>query len=187
MVRGAGRLPCRAQRRARGGRRPRTRARSDRHRGPRGAGAARSPDGEVRYTMVLRHDGSALLARDTVETADVVLVEDWGTARAIASGESVSDLLTAGRIKVRGDSRALVAGGEVLARVAPLVGAALGGGPGPAAPRPAAARAGGGGAGGAPGRQRPHLSPRPQGRPGRRLPRGGGERSLSLARGHGRP
>ncbi len=95
---------------------------------PEGAGVARSPDGQVRYTMVLRHDGTALLARDTVEMADVVLVEDWGTARAIASGESVSDLLTAGRIKVRGDSRALVAGGEVLARVAPLVGAALGGG-----------------------------------------------------------
>jgi hypothetical protein len=95
---------------------------------PEDAGAAGVQDGEVRYTIVLRPEGSASLVRDSVAPANVILVEEWSTAEAIASGEtSVPDLLTAGRIKVRGDSRALVVAGDLLARVAPLVAAALGG------------------------------------------------------------
>jgi hypothetical protein len=83
-------------------------------------------DGEVRYTIVLRADGSASLIVGSTEAANVVLVEDWTTARAISSGQtSVGDLLTAGRIRVRGDSRELVSAGDLLARVAPLISEAL--------------------------------------------------------------
>ncbi len=94
---------------------------------PDDAGAAGVQDGEVRYTIVLAPEGSASLVRGSTAPAEVVLVEDWSTAEAIASGEApVADLLAAGRIKVRGDTRALVSAGEILARVAPLVAAALG-------------------------------------------------------------
>jgi hypothetical protein len=66
---------------------------------------------------------------DSTETADVTLVEDFSTAKAIASeSASLPDLLGAGKIKLRGDARALVAAGDLLARLAPLVTAALGGG-----------------------------------------------------------
>jgi hypothetical protein len=80
---------------------------------------------EVRYTIVLRPEGSASLVRDSTESASVVLVEDFSTAAAIASGASVPDLLNAGRIKLRGDSRVLVSAGDLLARVGPLIAAAL--------------------------------------------------------------
>ena len=84
--------------------------------------------GEVRYTIVLGADGSGSLVRDSTEHADVVLVEDWATAKAIASGEvPVSELLSAGRIKMRGESRALVSAGDMLGRVAPLIAGALAG------------------------------------------------------------
>ena len=93
------------------------------------AGAARAQNDEVRYTIVLRQDGSASLVRNSIEPADVILVEDWSTARAIVSGAaSLPDLLTAGKIKLRGDSNALVSAGSLLARVAPLIAAALGDG-----------------------------------------------------------
>jgi hypothetical protein len=90
------------------------------------AGAAGVQDGELRYTIVLRRDGSASLVRDSTEPANVILVEDWSTAEAIVSGRSsLPDLLTAGKIKLRGDSRALVSAGDILTRVAPLLAAAL--------------------------------------------------------------
>jgi len=93
---------------------------------PEDAGIAGAEDGEVRYTIVLRPEGSASLVRGSTDPANVILVEDWSTAVAIASGEaSVADLLTEGRIKMRGDSRALVAAGDLLARAAPLIAAAL--------------------------------------------------------------
>jgi len=85
-------------------------------------------DGEVRYTIVLRQDGSASLVRGSTEEADVVLVENWSTAEAVASGtSSVSDMLSAGRIKLRGDTRALVAAGDLIADIAPVILEALGG------------------------------------------------------------
>ncbi|MGO9334806.1 MAG: hypothetical protein ACLQCU_12295 [Acidimicrobiales bacterium] len=93
---------------------------------PEEAGAAGVQAGELRYTVVLRQDGSASLVRDSTEPADVILVEDWSTAEAIVSGRSsLPDLLTAGKIKLRGDSRALVSAGDILTRVAPLLAAAL--------------------------------------------------------------
>ena len=93
---------------------------------PEEAGAAGVQAGELRYTVVLRQDGSASLVRDSTEPANVILVEDWSTAEAIVSGRSsLPDLLTAGKIKLRGDSRALVSAGDILTRVAPLLAAAL--------------------------------------------------------------
>jgi len=95
---------------------------------PSDIGAAGVQDGEVRYTIVLGEDGSASLVLGSTERANVVLVEDWSTAKAIASGEtSMGDLLTAGRVKVRGDSRELVSAGDLLAHLAPLIAAVLSG------------------------------------------------------------
>jgi hypothetical protein len=93
---------------------------------PDDAGAPGAKDGEIRYTIVLRTEGPASLVRNSTESANVVLVEDWSTAVAIASGATVADLLNAGRIKVQGDSRVLVSAGDLLARVGPLIAAALG-------------------------------------------------------------
>ncbi|MGA2803457.1 MAG: hypothetical protein ABSF89_03550 [Acidimicrobiales bacterium] len=96
---------------------------------PDDASAAGVRNGEVRFTIVLGRDGSGSLVPDSTETADVTLVEDFSTAKAIASeSASLPDLLGAGKIKLRGDARALVAAGDLLARLAPLVTAALGGG-----------------------------------------------------------
>jgi hypothetical protein len=96
---------------------------------PGDAGAAGVENGEVHFTIVLQQNGSASLVRDSTEPADVILVEDWSTADAIVSGTaSLADLLTAGRIKLRGDSNALVSAGDLLARVAPLLASALGDG-----------------------------------------------------------
>jgi hypothetical protein len=85
-------------------------------------------DGEIRYTILLRQDGSAALIRSSTGSAHVTLIEDWSTAEAIMSGRSsVTDMLGAGRIKMRGDSRALVAAEALLTRAAPLLAAALAG------------------------------------------------------------
>ncbi len=93
---------------------------------PDGTGIAGAQNGEVRYTVVLRQDGSASLVPGSTEPADVTVVEEWSTAEAIVSGaKSLSDLLTAGKIKLRGDSNALVSAGDLLARIAPLIAAAL--------------------------------------------------------------
>ncbi len=96
---------------------------------PEGSAVTAGQDGEVRYTIVLRDDGTASLVRGTTAGADVVLVEDFPTAAAVASGtSSVSDMLSAGKIKLSGDVRALLAAGDMLAAIAPAVRGALGGG-----------------------------------------------------------
>ncbi len=96
---------------------------------PADAGASGVHNGEVRYTIVLGGDGSGSLVPGSTETADVTLVEDFSTAKAIASeSASLPDLLGAGKIKLRGDAQALVAAGELLARLGPLLSAALGDG-----------------------------------------------------------
>jgi hypothetical protein len=93
---------------------------------PGGPAAAGVDEGEIRYTIVLSEDGSASLVRDSTEPAQVIIVEDWLTARAIASGaSSVAEMLNAGKLKVRGDARALVAAADLLARVAPVIAAKL--------------------------------------------------------------
>lgn len=82
------------------------------------------PKGEVRYTIVLGESGSAKLIRGSTELADVVIVADWESALGIGAGtSSVSEMLGAGKIKLRGDARALVAAGDLLASVARAVAA----------------------------------------------------------------
>jgi len=94
---------------------------------PGNAGADGVRDGEVRWTIVLSPYGAASLVRNSTEEADVTLVEDWSTAEAIASGSSsVPEMLSAGKIKVHGNTRALVLAGDFLAGIAPLVAAGLG-------------------------------------------------------------
>lgn len=66
-----------------------------------------APGGDVAYTLVAGA-GPAALVRDSIAPAEVVLVEDYETARAIASGVAPSDALAAGRVKVRGDVQALL-------------------------------------------------------------------------------
>ena len=93
---------------------------------PEGSAVTASEDGEVRYTIVLRGDGAGSLVRGSTAGADVVLVEDYPTAAAVASGtSSVSEMLSAGKIKLSGDVRALLAAGDMLAAIAPAIHGAL--------------------------------------------------------------
>ena len=68
-----------------------------------------APQGDVAWT-VLVDDERAELVLGSTDRATVTLVEDWATARAIACGNPVSELLAAGRITLRGDANALLAG-----------------------------------------------------------------------------
>lgn len=82
---------------------------------------------EVRYTIHLGGGAPAAVTPGSVDEADVVLVEDYETARAIATGTPPASLLAAGRIKVRGDAGALIAAQEQLAGLGEaLSGVALG-------------------------------------------------------------
>jgi hypothetical protein len=68
-----------------------------------------APQGDVAYTILV-DDERAELVLGSVDQATVTLVEDWETARLIAAGAPVSELLAAGRITLRGDANALLAG-----------------------------------------------------------------------------
>lgn len=87
------------------------------------------PEGDVSYTIFLgtarpagagaRPDSPAGAGRTRVErgveAAEVVLVESYETASALAAGElSASDALSAGRIKVRGHAGRLVESEELV-------------------------------------------------------------------------
>ncbi len=106
--------------------RPRARPRADSHRSPRRrrgerAQKRRSPLHDRART---RFPGVARAGLGRVGRSDDR--QDWSTAQAIASGSSsVSDMLSAGKIKLRGDTGALVAAGDLLAMVAPLIAGAL--------------------------------------------------------------
>ncbi|MGD0219158.1 MAG: hypothetical protein ABSC73_01645 [Acidimicrobiales bacterium] len=68
-----------------------------------------TPAGTVSYTILIGDGGASLVVGSTDEAA-VTLVEDFSTAQAIAAGTPVSALLEAGRITLRGDAKALIAG-----------------------------------------------------------------------------
>jgi hypothetical protein len=68
-----------------------------------------TPAGTVSYTILIGDGGANLVVGSTDEAA-VTLVEDFSTAQAIAAGTPVSALLEAGRITLRGDAKALIAG-----------------------------------------------------------------------------
>lgn len=68
-----------------------------------------APEGEVRYTLALAAGKVPTLMVGTTEDSDVVLVEKYEAARALASGErAAAELLEAGEVTLRGDAAALV-------------------------------------------------------------------------------
>jgi hypothetical protein len=78
-----------------------------------------APQGDIGYTI---HLGPAARAVSGVEEAEVVLVESYDTARALAAGElSAADALTAGSIKVRGNAKRLVDAAPLLSLLAGAV------------------------------------------------------------------
>lgn len=71
-------------------------------------------DGERSWTIALEAGSSPRLER-SLDDAEVVLVESYEAARALASGEATAaELLEAGEITLRGDAGRLVAAGELL-------------------------------------------------------------------------
>src|SRR5579875_617941 len=81
-----------------------------------------APGGAVSWTIVLA-DGQRVRVEPGIERAQVVLVEDLATARALAGGVPAAELLRSGRIKLRGDVAALRAADGALAALGELLGA----------------------------------------------------------------
>lgn len=84
-----------------------------------------APDGaDHAWTIVLRNGAVPALDVGSVANADVVLVESYDAAWALASGDrTAGQLLEAGELKIRGDARRLVAASELLEAVAAASGA----------------------------------------------------------------
>ena len=78
-----------------------------------------APGGDVAWTVHLGGGAPARLERNSVAHADVTLVEDYETARAIVDGATIAEALRQGRIKVRGDANALALSYARLAAIAP--------------------------------------------------------------------
>jgi hypothetical protein len=75
-----------------------------------------TPRGEVGYTI---HLGPQARVVSGIGGAEVVLVEGYDTARALAAGEmSAAEALTAGSIKVRGTATRLVEAASLLSLLA---------------------------------------------------------------------
>ena len=81
-----------------------------------------TPDGTVSYSILVSGTKAELVVGSTAPAA-VTLVEDWPTAQAIAAGTPVSELLAAGRITLRGDANALLAGQQHLETLGKALGA----------------------------------------------------------------
>ncbi len=72
-------------------------------------------DGERRSWTIALEAGSSPRLEHSLDDAEVVLVESYEAARALASGEATAaELLEAGEITLRGDAGRLVAAGELL-------------------------------------------------------------------------
>ncbi|MGO9560889.1 MAG: hypothetical protein ACLPQS_07450 [Acidimicrobiales bacterium] len=84
-----------------------------------------APDGaDHAWTLELRPGAAPSLEIGTVESADVVLVEGFEAAWALASGaRTAGQLLEAGELKIRGDARRLVAASDLLEALAAASGA----------------------------------------------------------------
>ncbi len=69
-----------------------------------------APQGEVAYVVRLA-GGRLEVSPGRAEDADVTITEDYATAVAVSSGElTARQALLAGRIQLRGDTNALLAG-----------------------------------------------------------------------------
>ena len=77
-----------------------------------------TPKGTVSYTICLGAGEPGTLVRDSIETAQVILVEDHESARSIVSGMPAAALLAEGKIKVRGDVNVLLGASAELAALA---------------------------------------------------------------------
>ena len=77
-----------------------------------------APEGTVSYTICLGAGEAGTLERDSVETAQVVLVEDHESARSIVNGYPPAALLAEGKIKVRGDVNVLLGASTELSALA---------------------------------------------------------------------
>ncbi len=78
-----------------------------------------APAGDVSYTIQLGRSPGVIAG---LEPSEVVIVETFETARALAAGElSASDAHAAGRIKVRGHAGRLVESNDLLAGLAAAV------------------------------------------------------------------
>jgi len=71
--------------------------------------------GTVSYTICIGAGKPGRLVRDSVEVAQVTLVEDYPSALSVHEGASVAELLASGQIKVRGDANALLRASKELA------------------------------------------------------------------------
>jgi hypothetical protein len=80
-----------------------------------------APDGTINYTICLGAGRPGTLVRDSVDPAQVTLVEDYASALAIVAGESIADLLASGKIKVSGDANALLGAAPELAALASVL------------------------------------------------------------------
>lgn len=90
-----------------------------------GAGARAGAEGEVRVVLSVA-DGRAHMALDDDGPVTATIACDYPDALALALGRlDPADALAAGRVRVRGDLAALVAGQEILAAAAGLLGSAL--------------------------------------------------------------
>jgi putative sterol carrier protein len=79
-----------------------------------------SPDGEVRYQVVVA-DGRAVLTRDQTLEADATFTAEYATASAIARGELTTQAaLLAGRIHVAGNMATLSSRQEDLSGLDPV-------------------------------------------------------------------
>jgi hypothetical protein len=73
-----------------------------------------TPSGTVSYALSFGDDRGPQVHIGSVEHATVTFVEDYETAMSIASGNPAGDLLSLGKIKVRGDANALLRAQEEL-------------------------------------------------------------------------
>ena len=90
-----------------------------------GSEAGAGTEGEVRVVLSVA-DGHAHMALDADGPVTATIALEYADALALALGRlDPADALAAGRVRVRGDLAALVAGQEILAAAAGLLGSAL--------------------------------------------------------------
>ena len=78
--------------------------------------------GDIEYGIAIGGGSAPSLIRELDGSAKVTLVEDYATARAIASGTPAGELLAEGRIKIRGDANVLISTYERLSALSSALG-----------------------------------------------------------------
>lgn len=79
-----------------------------------------TPDGDIAYTFAV-DDGAVRITPGEAERADAIITQDYATASQLYRGETtLQDVFMAGRVKIRGNMAALIAGQTALAAAEPL-------------------------------------------------------------------